>query len=277
MRLLSQSIKNFFDDNVLTLSAALSFYTILSFAPLIILVVWLGGSLGPDAQQAVLHQIKNLTGSGAHDMAQSVMENASKNPSLGSLAGIIGILVSLVAATTVFAHLQTSLNRIWGIKANPSNAIWGWLRRRVLSVGIIAAITFVLIVSLVISSVLGIFMSQSNAVWEVINQIVTTVIFTGLFALLFRYLPDARLPWEFAIRGGLVTAVLFSVGQILVGLYLSKGEVGGAYGAAGSMVLLLVWVYYSSAIFFFGAEVVQSWVGLKGQVIPLTEIASQRA
>ena len=274
MKLLTHSIKGFLNDKVMTLSAALSFYTILSFAPLIILTVWLGSSLGPGAQEALLQQIQHLMGPGAHDLARSVLESASKRPSLGSVAGIIGILLSVVSATTVFAHLQSSLNHIWGIEANPSNAIWGWLRRRVLSVGIIAAITFVLIVSLVISSVLGIFLSQDGAAWDVLNQIVTVGIFTGLFTLLFRYLPDARLPWKFAIRGGLVTAVMFGLGKILVGMYLSRGEIGGAYGAAGSMVFLLVWVYYSSAIFFFGAEVVQSWVELKGETIPLTEIAS---
>ncbi len=276
MKLLAQSIRNFLDDKVMTLAAALSFYTILSFAPLIILAVWLGGSLGPGAQEAVLQQIKTLTGPGAHDMARSVMESASKRPSLGSLAGAIGILISIVSATTVFAHLQSSLNRIWGIEARPSNAIWGWLRRRVLSVGIIAAITFVLIVSLGISSVLGIFLAQTGTAWDILNQIITIVVFAGLFTLLFRYLPDARLPWNFAIRGGLVTAVMFGAGKFLIGVYLSQGEVGGAYGAAGSLVILLVWVYYSSAIFFFGAEVVQSWVQLKGQTIPLTEFASVR-
>jgi membrane protein len=203
------------------------------------------------------------------------MESAAKRPSLGSIAGITGILVSIFSATTVFAQLQSSLNSIWGIEVRPSNAIWAWLRRRVLSIGIIAAITFVLIVSLVISSLLALFLTQSGVVWDILNQIISTVIFTGLFTLLFRYLPDARLPWRFAIRGGVVTAVLFGIGKILVGLYLAEGRIGGAYGAAGSVVFVLVWVYYSSAIFFFGAEVVQSWVHQKGQSIPLTKIAER--
>ncbi len=276
MKLLAHSIRKFFADNVMSLAAALSFYTILSFAPLIILAVWLAGSLGPDAQDALLQQIQLLAGAEAHDLAQSVIDSATKRPSLGTIAGLMGILVSIFSATTVFAELQSSLNYIWGIEAKRSNAIWGWLRRRVLSIGIIGAFTFVLIVSLVISSLLGLFLRESGVAWDVLNQVITAIIFTGLFTLLFRYLPDARIPWKFAVRGGFVTAVLFAIGKVLVGVYLSKGEIGGAYGAAGSVVLLLVWVYFSSAIFFFGAEVVQSLAQQKDENIPLTEVAVQR-
>lgn len=276
MKLLAQSIRNFIDDDVMSLSAALSFYTILSFAPLIILAVWLGASLGPDTQVALMQQIQTLAGSEAHSLAQSVIDSATNRPGLGSIAGIFGVLLSIFSATTVFAQLQRSLNHIWGIKARPSNAIWGWLRRRVLSVGIIAAITFVLIVSLVVSSLLGLFLLKSGAVWDALNQTITMLILAGLFTLLFRYLPDARLPWKFAVRGAIVTALLFGIGKVLVGVYLSKGQVGGAYGAAGSVVFLLIWVYYSSAIFFFGAEVIQVWVQQNDQVIPLTEIAEPK-
>lgn len=276
LNILRAAVKGFLSDRVPSLAAALSFYTLLSFAPLMVLAVWVSASLGFDAQDALLRQIQDLAGNQARNVAESVMQSASERPSLGSFAGIAAILLSLIGATTVFAQLQSSLNRIWGIKAEPKNAMRGWLRRRVLSIGVIAAIGFVLIVSLGVSSFLGIVLSQSGAVWETINQVVSALILAALFGLLFRYLPDARLPWSRAWSGGLLTAILFSIGKWLIGLYLSHGDVGGAYGAAGSLMLLLVWVYYSGTIFFFGAEVVQAWAQEGGEHIPLAEHAARR-
>ena len=260
-------LDKFLDDDVLTLSAALSFYTLLSFAPLMVLAVWATSLIGPGAEEAMLGQISALAGGDARMAAQAVIDSANKHPSLGSMAGIIGIVISIVGATTVFAQLQSSLNRIWGITSQPSNAILSWLRRRVLSVGVIAAIVFVLVVSLLASSALGLLLTRNGAWWDVINQVISTIVFAALFTLLFRYLPDARLPWRRAAWGGLVTAVLFGLGKWLIGFYLSRGDVGGAYGAAGSLVVLLVWVYYSSTIFFIGAESVQVWLQGRGETI----------
>lgn len=182
--------------------------------------------------------------------------------------GITGVAVSLLAATTVFAQLQSALNAIWGIKVQRGNAITSWLRRRFLSIGVIAAVGFVLIVSLVASAVIGMFLAGSGRMWEALNQLMSAAILGGLFTLLFRYLPDARLPWTHAVKGGVVTALLFSIGKSLIGIYLARGHIGGAYGAASSLVLLLVWVYYSGAIFFFGAEFIQAWVRESGGKIP---------
>lgn len=245
-------------------SAALSFYTLLSFAPLMVLGVWLSSTLGHGTQEIMLSQIAAIAGDDARKAAQVVIDSANRRPSLGSLAGIAGIIVSLIGATTVFAQLQNSLNRIWGIEAQPSNAVWGWLRQRILSIGVIGAIVFVLIVSLLVSAALGMFLANSGPVWDILNQLVSTLVFAGLFTLLFRYLPDAHLPWRRAAWGGLMTAVLFGIGKWLIGFYLAHGNVGGAYGAAGSLVVLLVWVYYSSAIFFFSAELVQAWINENG-------------
>lgn len=268
--------KGFSKHEVLSLSAALSFYTILSFAPLMVLAIWITSGLAPGAQETVLGQVRSLAGSGAYEVAQSVIENAKNRPSLGSLAGILGIVVSLVAATTVFAQLQAALNRIWGIEAQPQNALLGWLRRRLLSIGVIAAIGFVLVVSLVVSAALGMVLRQASPVWDVVNQIISGLVFAGLFALLFRYLPDARLPWRNTLSGGLLTAVLFTLGKTLISFYLSSKDVGSAYGAAGSLVIMLVWVYYASAIFFFGAEFELARTRLRGKQIPLTEHAEPR-
>lgn len=264
---LKHSIQGFFGDNAMSLAASLAFYTLLSFAPLLVLAVWAGSLVGYDAQQTMLDQITGVAGQGVREAAQAVFASADANPDVGSVAGIIGIVVAVVGATTVFAQLQAALNRIWGIRARPTNAIWGWLRRRVLSIGVIGAVAFVLIVSLLVSSALGLLLTQSGPWWDVINQIISTAVFAFLFALMFRYLPDGRLPWRRVLRGGVVTAVLFAIGKWAIGYYLSSGNVGSAYGAASSLVVMLVWVYYSGAIFFFGAEVVRAWAIESGETI----------
>ncbi len=266
-RILKGAVRGFLDDNVMSLAASLSFYTLLSFAPLLVLAVWSGSLIGYDAQQTMLDQLASVAGPGARAAAQSVFKSADSQPHLGSVTGIVGIAVSLVAATTVFAQLQAALNRIWGLRARPGSAILGWLHRRVLSIGVIASVVFVLIVSLVASSLLGMLLSRNGAWWDVINQLISTGIFAILFALLFRYLPDGRLSWQRVLWGGVVTAILFAIGKWLIGFYLSSGNVGSAYGAASSLVLLLVWVYYSGAIFFFGAELVQAWAIESGEAI----------
>jgi membrane protein len=275
-RILLMAAKQFFADNAFSLSAALAFYTLLSFAPLLVLGLWISSTIGYDAQETLLAQINALAGDQAQEVAEVVMQSANARPGLGSLAGIMGILVALLGATTVFAQLQGSLNLIWGIETKPSNAIWRWLRMRILSVGVIAAIGFVLIASLFVSFLLGQFFTQTGPIWNVVNEIISAAIFAVLFSLLFRYLPDARLPWQRAWHGGLITAVFFTVGKWLIGIYLSRGDVGGAYGAAGSLVVLLVWVYYSGAIFFYGAEVVQATVEEQGEKIPLAEHAVRK-
>lgn len=267
LRILKDALKGFFEHDAMSLAASLSFYTLLSFAPLLVLSLWFGSLLGYDAQQTILGEIADMAGPDARQAAQAVFENAGERPRLGSIAGFVGIGVVLVGATTVFAQLQAALNRIWRIRAEPRNALWGWLRRRVLSIGVIGAIVFVLIVSLVASSLLGVLLGHQGTLWDAVNQVVTTAIFALLFALLFRYLPDARIPWHRVLRGGIVTAVLFSLGKWLIGYYLASGNVGSAYGAASSLVILLVWVYYSGAIFLFGAEVVRAWAFARGERI----------
>jgi membrane protein len=275
-RVLIRAFNGFLDHDVLSLSASLSFYTLLSFAPLLVLGVWLTSTIGYDVRQTLLDQIGQLAGPQAKTTAAAVYASAHQHPSIGNFAGIAGIVVSVVGATTVFAQLQASLNLIWGIQAHQGNAIWGWLHRRVLSIGVIAAAVFVMVVSLLVSSLLGMLLSRTGSAWDVLNQVISTAVLALLFALLFRYLPDARLPWRRVTWGGLITALLFGVGKWLIGLYLTGGNVGGAYGAAGSLVVLLVWVYYSGAIFFFGAEVVHAWALASGDQVELKQHAEWR-
>jgi membrane protein len=276
LRLLLDSVRGFLDDNAASLAAALAYYTLLSFAPLLALTLWATASMGNGTQDLIVRQLALLLGNEAAAVARSVIENAENRPSMGTLTGVIGILVSLFAATSVFAQLQHSLNLIWNIESRPGNAIRFWLRRRLLSIGLRAAIMFVALVSMLASALIGVFLGKSGPVWDVINHLVTAFIFVGLFTLLFRDLPDARLPWPDALHGGLVTAILFTIGKTLLGLYLSSGQVGGAYGAAGSVVLLMIWAFYASAIFFLGAEYVQARLRQSGRSIAPSP-AGQRA
>jgi membrane protein len=260
--LIRTAVLGFVDDDALTLSAALTFSTLLSFAPLLILALSVTSLLGWSAQDAILDQLGAVAGNEARSAAQSVLESAKQRPATGGIAATFGLIVAIVGATTVFAQLQTSLNDIWRVKkpAVSGNALWSWLRRRLLSVGLLAAVGFVLIASLLVSAALGTLFPHEEFVGELVNQALSFVVFAVLFAALFRYLPQVRLGWRRALAGGSVTAGLFVVGKLLIGIYIAHGAVGTAYGAASSLVVLLVWVYYSSAIFLFGAELVKAWL-----------------
>jgi membrane protein len=251
---LAGSLRRFMADDVLTLAAALAFYTMLSFAPLVVLAIAASSAAGPGAENAVLDQVRAIAGEEARAAAEAVIRSGKMRPELGSVAGVAGILVLIAGATTVFAQLQSSLNLMFDVVAEPSNAIWGWLRRRVLSIGVIFAIGFVLIVSLIISALLGWLLPRGGLAMDAANQIASALVFAVLFGILFRYLPDARIGWRAAFLGGVATALLFALGKWAIGVYVARADVGGAYGAAGSLVVLLVWVYYSAAIFFYGAE-----------------------
>lgn len=270
LTVLRGAMESFLADDVLTLSAALAFYTLLSFAPLIVLAVAGAAFVGPQAQASLLEEIGIVIGPEAQRAARAVLESSTSHPRAGSIASAAGFAVAIVGATTVFAQLQASLNFIFGVVAQPSNAMWGWLRRRVISFGVIFAIAFVLVASLLVSALLGWFLPRGGLVLDSANQIVSAGVFSILFGLLFRYLPDARIPWHWAWLGGLTTAVLFALGKWAISFYVVRGNVGGAYGGAASLAVLLVWVYYVGAIFFFGAELTRSWLEWRGiRIVPL--------
>lgn len=262
-----QAAVAFLRHDALTLAASLAFYTAFSFAPLIVLSLWVASSIDGSAQDVLLAQLGSLVGPDAQTTARIVIESAEQQPQLGTIAGALGIVVLLVGATTVFAQLQASLNQIWQLQARPSNAIWSWLRRRLLSVGILAAIAFVLATSLIITTLLALLLNRTGMLWDIVNQAITLLVFSALFAALFRFLPDARIAWRDTLVGAMMTAGLFVVGKWLIGVYLGHSNVGGAYGPAGSIVVLLIWIYYSSAIFFFGAELVQAYIEHRGRRI----------
>jgi membrane protein len=254
----------FFDHDGLTLASALAFYVTLAFAPTIALSLWIAASLGGDAQQSLLRELELLGGSDVRVAAQIVVDHAKQNPGAGTVAGIIGVIVLVASASAVFAQLQASLNNLWKVKAPASPFVWLWLRHRLLSVGMLAAGIFMLLVTLFVSAVLTWLFGKADLTWQVINQVFALAVLTVIFAGLFRYLPDTRIPVRHALEGGFITAALFALGKFLIGEYLAHSNIGGSYGPAGAFIVLLVWLYYSSAVFFFGAEIV-------GQVMPPRE------
>jgi membrane protein len=282
--ILKRVYSDFFEDDAMTLGGALAFYTALSIA-LLLLIALLGfiWSKHDQVQAQIVGQVKNLIGENGASFIQTIMSQAGKEQVHG-IAAVIGIATLVLGATGVFAQLQYSLNRIWNVKAKPTEGLWGWLRKRLLSLGMIFAIAFLLLVSLVVSAALGfaggnhgIDLPGGDATWLVINFLVSLLIYVGVFTAIFKYLPDVVISWRDGFIGGLVTAVLFSVGKELLGWYLARGSVSSAYGAAGSFLVVLLWVYYSSLILFVGAEFTQAYAIVKGHPLQPDEHAQLMA
>ena len=274
---------DFVADDAMTLAASLAFYTALSFAPLLVLMLTVVTLfLGEATQQKLVDEVKNLMGPQAGASVEQIVnpekvagekggggaaeQAKEKQKHLASVAGIIGLVTLIFSASGVFAQLQAAMNRIWDVEPKPGGAVMSWLRSRGLSIGMVFAILFLLLVSLVVSSVLAGMFKDGGTLWKILNFIISLGVFIGLFALIFKFLPDVKIPWTDVWIGAAATAILFGVGKSLIGLYLGTAGVGSSYGAAGSLIVLLVWVYYSSIILFLGAEMTQvyaKWHGSK--------------
>jgi membrane protein len=253
------------EDNAARLAAALAYYSLLSLAPLLVIVVAVAGFFyGHDAAQGkVSGELGSVVGGQAAQGIQSVVANAH-SPSAGVIGTVVGIVTLFVGASGVFGELQSSLNAIWEVKPKPGRGVLGALKDRFLSFTMVLGVAFLLLVSLVLTSVLsavgGGFTSAlpgGEAIWQVVNFVFSFAVVTGLFALIFKYIPDAEIKWRDVWLGAAVTAALFTVGKLLLGLYLGKAAPGSSYGAAGSTIALVVWVYYATQILFFGAEFTQ--------------------
>jgi membrane protein len=257
--ILRRAISEFSDDDAMSLAGALAFYTALSLAPLVLIVIKIAGLLDANAQDHVVAQITGFVGREAGEAVAAIIEGAERNERTGTLAAALGLITLAFSATGVFGQLQMSLNRIWDVRPKPGQGVWLWIRKRILSFGMVLSIAFLLLVSLVISAGLSAVFAQETLAWNAVSLVVSIGLFTALFALMFRYLPDARIGWRDVWTGAATTAVLFAVGKFVIALYLGRSAVGSAYGAAGSLVILLLWVYYSAAVFFFGAEITESY------------------
>jgi membrane protein len=260
---LSKAGNAWMDDHAQSMGAALSYYTVFSLAPLLLIAISVAGLVfGRDAAQgAVVDQLQGLVGHQGSEAIQDLLKNVSK-PSEGVLATVTGIVVLAIGATSVFAELQDDLNRIWQAPTpRKVSTWWAWLRTRILSIGLILAMGFLLLVSLAASAAFDAFAAWSTspiAGWAPlvhgINLALSFVLTTALFAMIYRFMPQATIEWRDVGVGALVTAALFAIGKTLIGLYIGKSALASGFGAAGSLAVLLAWVYYSAQIFLFGAE-----------------------
>jgi membrane protein len=272
-----RAVQDWWEDNCLRLAASLAYYTALSLAPLILLIVGLLGMVLERQQVAIQleSQLEGLMGPAGRELVTSILTSTS--PEGGTLATVVGLVTLFIGATAVFGELQTTMNLIWEVQPAPTEGvwagIWAWLKERVFSLAIVFALAFLLLVSLVVSAALAgaaalLWGPEQSLLSRLLELAVSLAVLTLGFALLFKYVPDAEIRWREVWLGGVVTAVLFTLGKTAIGYYLGQASVGSAYGAAGSMVVLLVWVYYSALIVFFGAEFTQAWATQHGGVAP---------
>ncbi len=246
-------VKRFVEADLMTQAASLSFYTLLSLAPLLVLLLWLTASLYPPAQQSLVAQIAGLAGADAAAVAETVIRNADARPDVGSLAGWWSLLLLFVGSTVVFAQLQGALNLIFRTDGERLGGILAWLRKRVFSLGVVLALGFLLIVSMIATTVLQVAFARLPSLLPAVGYATTLLLYALAFAFLYHYLPDRRVAWRQAFLGGAITAVLFALGRYLIGLYLAQAAPGSAYGSMGALVLLLLWMYYAAVVFFAGA------------------------
>ncbi len=250
------------DDYAQSMGAALAYYTMLSIAPFLLIVISLAGMIfGVEAARGeIAAQLQGLMGRGGAEAVQKLLESASK-PAEGVAAAVAGLVLLLVAATSVFAELQDALDRIWRAPKRSRMGIWSLLRARLLSFGTIAGISFLLMVSLVVSAglaALGKMWGPRFADWQslagAVNVVFSYALTTTVFAMIYKVMPRVKVAWTDVWIGATVTALLFTIGKSLIGLYIGRSGVTSGFGAAGSLVMAMVWVYYSAQIFLLGAE-----------------------
>jgi len=276
--LLQQAAWDWFDDQAPTLGAAVAYYTVFSLAPLFIIAVAIAGLIfGREAAQGqIFEQLRVLIGETSAAAVEDVVESADSEPVTGVFATIVGFLALIIGASGVFAQLQASLNAIWRVEPKPGRGLWGLIQDRVLSFGFILIVGFLLLISLILTAIIafigewfGGLVPGIETLIQILNAILSLAIITLLFAMIFKFLPDVKIAWRDVWIGALITAALFTAGKEVLGLYLGKTGVASSYGAAGSLIVLLLWVYYSAQILFFGAEFTKAYANKFGsRVIP---------
>jgi membrane protein len=259
--MVKQTVYEFIDDSALSRAGAIAYFTLFSLAPIIVIVVAIAGFVfGEDAAQGALSdQLRGLMGQQSADLVQSMVQGAS-NTGAGVWATVFGIVVLLVTSTGVFSELQADLNAVWKAQAS-SDVVSAMVKTRAISLGLVAALGFLLLVSLVISALLAGLAHYVNRIFpgadvllQIANFVVSFALITVMFAAIYKVLPDKPLNWHDVGVGAVVTAFLFTVGKVLIGLYIGRTAVASSYGAAGTAIVLLLWIYYSAVIFLLGAE-----------------------
>jgi membrane protein len=269
-KLLKQTVNEWIDDDISTHAAALAYFTVFAIAPTLIIAVAVAGlAFGPEAARGEIQgQLQGVVGDAGAEVIEEMMASASK-PAEGILATILSVFVLIFGATGVFAALQNALNAIWDIKPRVTNGILAFLKNRFLSFTMVVGVGFLLLVSLVMSAAvaaLGKWLGESF-VWQIVNFVVSYGVITVLFAMIYKVLPDVKVEWRDVWMGAAVTAALFNVGKFGIGLYLGRSVVASSYGAAGSLAVLLLWVYYSALVLFLGAEFTQVYARRHGSLM----------
>jgi membrane protein len=277
--IIKDSAKDFIEDDCMDSAAALSYYTIFSLPALLVLILTIiSAVMSPsDVKGGLEGQLQNLMGPSAGEQVRTIISQAEQKPHGGLLPTVLGILGLLLGATGAVGQLQKALNRAWNVEPDPNQGgLKNFLTKRIFSLGMILVLAFFLLVSLVVSAALSGMGDRVNSllpsglsgpVLEVLNMVISLAVITLLFAALFKVMPDAKITWRSVWVGAAVTAVLFILGKFLIGFYLGKSNPGQAYGAAGSLAVLLLWVYYSSLILLFGAEFTETWAERRGEGI----------
>lgn len=277
LKLLKQIFKEWQKDKASRLAAALAYYTVFSLAPLLIIAIAIAGSIfGEEAARGeIVGQIQGLVGQQGAEIIETAIENANQ-PDVSSFASIVSIIALLFGASGVFAQLQEALNTVWEVKAKPKQGIMNFVRKRFLSFSAVLGIGFLLLVSLLASAVLSALQNYMSGLlpgvdwlWQILNLAISFGVITLLFALMYKFLPDVKIRWNEVWVGAIITTILFIVGKFALGLYIGRGSFGSTYGAAGSLVVVLAWVYYSAQILFFGAEFTQVYARRFGsRIVP---------
>lgn len=274
--LFSESFKGFIDDNAIKLSAALSYYTIFSLAPLLIIIISLSGIFfGDEAVSGrIFGQISGLVGSEAALQIQDIIKNVKLSNS-NTYAAVFGLIILLIGASGVFAEIQDSINFIWGIQTKPKRGIIRYVYNRLMSFSMIGSVGFLLLVGLIVNSMVDVLSNRLSEIFPkdlfylfyFLNILLVFGIITLLFIIIFKTLPDGKIAFRDCLIGASFTAFLFMIGKFAIGFYLGSYNMASIYGAAGSVIIILVWVYYSAIILYFGAEFTKVFVYTHGQKI----------
>jgi len=277
IKLIKEAFHEYQSDKVSTLAASLAYYTVFSLAPLLIIAIAVAGVIfGEEAARGeIVGQLQDLVGNEGATIIETAIQNANR-PDASNAASIFSIIILLFGASGVFVQLQDALNSVWEVTAKPKQGIMGFVRKRILSFSAVLGIGFLLLVSLVVSAAISALNHYMNgllpgleAFWQILNFTVSFGISTLLFALIYKFLPDVKIRWNDVWIGAIITSLLFGIGKFLLGVYLGKGSLGSTYGAAGSLIVLLAWVYYSAQILLLGAEFTEVYSRMFGsQIVP---------
>jgi membrane protein len=268
----------FIEDRAPEQAAALAFYAVLSMAPLLVIAIGVAGLVfGREAaENAIVTEFRGALGPGVAEMVQEVVKRSSVEPSRGIAAIVFGMVMLIVGAIGVFGQIKSALNTMWNVTPRPGRGLWGLIRDRLLSFAMVLCIGFLLLVSLAVSAVIAGAMGRFGdrlpmADWAaaLLHFGASVVVITGLFGAIYKILPDARISWHDVALGALITSMLFSAGKFLIGVYLARASIVSAFGAAGSLVMILLWVYYSAILFLVGAEFTQVYARRRGsRIVP---------